>query len=110
LSALAEQPTVSEFAVDGLFIAQISIAKATTIVPQHSHRYDHLTFLARGSVRVFCDGSSAREVAAPGAIKIPAGAKHLFETLTDDVLLLCIHNTNRSGAVEVIEEHQIACP
>jgi quercetin dioxygenase-like cupin family protein len=109
LSALADQPTVTEFTADGLFVAHIEIAKVGTVVPQHSHRYEHLTFLAKGSVRVARDGFAARDLVAPATITVAANTKHLFETLTDDVLLLCIHNTTRSGTVEVIEEHQIAC-
>lgn len=107
LSVLVEQPTVTEFTAGGLFVAHIEIAKAGTVVPQHSHRYEHLTFLARGSVRVARDGFAARDLAAPSTITVAANTKHLFETLTDDVLLLCVHNVSRAGAVEVVEEHQI---
>lgn len=75
--------------------------------PQHAHSYPHLTLLERGGVRVHREDARAREVFAPAALIMPAGAKHLFETLTEGVVLLCVHNTSRAGQVEVASEHQI---
>lgn len=105
--ALAEQPTVTEFEADGVWAAQIVIALAGSLVPQHSHEWDHLTMLATGRVRVVENESVTGEYSAPAGILIKAGVKHLFETLTDNVTLYCIHNTARTGRVEVQDEHQI---
>ena len=105
--AAGRQPIVTHRRADGVEVVQIEIPDAGTLTPQHSHAYEHMTFLARGTVRVSRDGAEPREYRAPDAITIPARAKHLFETLTPSVLLLCIHNTARAGVIEVVEEHQI---
>ena len=101
------QPVVTEFGADGLAVLSIAIPDAGTLTPQHSHAYEHLTMLAAGSVRVSRTDAEAAEYTAPAGILIPAGVKHLFETLTPDVLMLCIHNTALTGRVEITEEHQI---
>lgn len=105
--ALAEQPKVSTFEADGIWTAQIVVALAGSLVPQHSHEYDHLTLLATGRVRVLEAGVVTGEYSAPAGIVIKAGVKHLFETLTDNVTIYCIHNVARLGRVEVRDEHQI---
>jgi quercetin dioxygenase-like cupin family protein len=83
------------------------IPKAGTIVPQHSHAYDHTSFVASGSVAVRGGPSGPSIVQAPAPIFIPAGVKHSFTSLEDNTLVLCIHNVSRAGFVEVREEHQI---
>ena len=106
-TAAERQPIVTQHEADGVAVVQIEISDRGTVSPQHSHMYSHITMLARGAVRVSCDGRPAREHQAPAAITIPACTKHLFETLTPDVLLLCIHNTARGGGIQIVEEHQI---
>ena len=103
----ARQPTVTYHRADGVSVVQIEIADQGTITPQHAHPYEHMTMLARGMVRVSCADAEPVEYRAPVAITIPRMVKHLFETLTPDVLLFCIHNTARTGEVQVAEEHQI---
>jgi hypothetical protein len=46
------------------------------------------------------------DLAAPEGKVIKAGVKHTFQTLTDDVVLLCVHDA-RLG-VEIENEHQLA--
>jgi len=89
-------------AADGVFIKEMRIPKSGTLVPQHSHEYDHTSFVAKGSVT--CEGKTYH---APFPIYIKAGVKHMFQSLEDDTLVLCIHNVSRAGHVEVREEHQI---
>jgi hypothetical protein len=92
--------TEEYIAADGVFIKEIRLPKAGTLVPQHSHEYDHTSYLAKGSV--LFEGA---EIKAPKPIFIPAGKKHTFISLEDDTLILCIHNVARTGVVEVREEH-----
>ena len=107
LGALPDQPTVTEHVADGVAVMRIEIASVATLVPQHVHEWAHLTMLERGAVRVFRDDAGPSEYTAPAAIVIPAHVPHLFETLTDGVVLLCIHNTARAGSIDVADEHQI---
>jgi quercetin dioxygenase-like cupin family protein len=104
----AEQPYGVEIHTsDGVFIKQMTIPKAGTIVPQHVHSYSHASMLAVGSVRVWKNGVLAAVEKAPKAIEIEAGVAHTFQSLEDNTILYCIHNISRTGEVEIEREHQI---
>lgn len=103
-----EQPPMVEMeTIDGVFIKQMFLTQAGTIVPQHSHAYDHGSLLARGSVRVWRDGVLDGDHTAPEILFIPAAVKHTFMSLVDDTIVYCIHNLSRSEAVEILEEHHL---
>lgn len=98
------QPYGIEYtAADGVFIKEMRIPDANTVVPQHSHKFDHTSFLAVGSV-IF----EGKQYDAPHPFYIPAFKKHTFQSLTPNTLILCIHNVSRSGEVEIAEEHQLS--
>lgn len=107
--AAVEQPISTEIKMaDGVFIKTMVVAKAGTVIPQHSHAFSHTSCLVRGSVRVMVDGEHLGDFTAPCGIVIEAGRKHLFQTLTPDVIVLCIHDIGTAeGNVEILEEHQI---
>jgi quercetin dioxygenase-like cupin family protein len=108
LEAAAEQPYGVEIRMaDGIFIKQITVPKAMTLVPQHSHTYDHTSMIAVGSFRVWKNGELLGDVTAPTGLMIEAGAKHAFLSLTDGATIYCIHNISRTGEMEIQEEHQI---
>lgn len=65
----------------------------------HSHAYDHLSVLARGSVRLTVAGST-RDVTGPCALTIMAGETHKLIALTDAVWF-CIHPTDETDATKV---------
>jgi hypothetical protein len=88
----------------GVWVKPTIMPDAGMVVPQHSHRYDHVSFLATGSVRVWQDGEMTGEYQAPASICIPALKKHLFEILEPRTLILCIHNAERGDLAEVSEE------
>ena len=75
----------------GIFCKTWSVADAGTILPQHSHEFPHLSLIVRGSVRVQCGDDDMGEFHAPATIKIAAHAFHTFLTLTDGVMIACIH-------------------
>lgn len=103
-----EQPPIWErTTTDDIFIKQLYIEKAFTLVPQHSHEYAHTTLLVAGSVRVWKDGVLLGDFEAPNMVLIPAYAKHTFQSLEGNTLLYCIHNVMRTGKVEIYEEHQL---
>ena len=108
LKASKNQPSVVEiFTSDGVSSMQIQVPDAGSLIPQHSHEYEHITLLAQGKIRAWKDGKYLGEFKAPAHLVIPANSKHTFETLVDDVLLYCIHNVERTGKIDVKEEHQI---
>jgi mannose-6-phosphate isomerase-like protein (cupin superfamily) len=97
---------VEHATADGIFVKQMVIPKAGTIVPTHAHSYDHTTMVAKGSVDVWADGVFQRRYDAPEAIYIPALVKHRIVSLVDDCICYCIHRM-RDGGAAVHEEHQI---
>ena len=110
LTALAatDQPYGVEIKMaDGIFVKQMVLSHAATVVPQHSHEHDHLSMLAVGSVALWRDGVFVKEFTAPCGISIPARTKHAFVSLSDFVVIYCIHNIERSGEVDIHAEHQL---
>ncbi len=97
-----------EFYIDGgLFVKQMSMPFTGTLVPQHSHAYDHVSMLALGSVRVWADNILVGDFTAPKPITIKAGVKHTFMSLEDDTLIYCIHRLDENNEVPILEEHQL---
>jgi hypothetical protein len=100
IDAIRENPAYKEieseyvqFAeVDDIWVRAYSIAKAKSVIAQHVHVHDHMTLVSRGAVEAWQDGQLLGEFKAPAIIKIPAGRKHAFTALTDDVVLCCLHN------------------
>lgn len=108
---LDEQPISTEIKMaDGIFVKSMLIQRAGTFVPQHSHSYDHLSMLAVGAVAVWEDGEPAGTHYAPKGLTIRAGVKHTFRSLVDNTLIYCVHRIDRTGEVEIAEEHQIVSP
>lgn len=102
------QPGSDEFTLtDGVFVKTMVLHDVDMFVPQHSHAYDHTSFLAKGSVRAWADGEFVGEFRAPHPIFIAAGVKHAFQSLEPNTLVLCIHNVSRKGEVEVLDEHSL---
>lgn len=93
---------------DGVFVKQITIPYEDTLVPQHSHLWDHTTLLAHGSMFVWKDGTLDKQYRAPAMLLIKAGVKHKFYTLTDNVVLYCIHNLHNKNVVDILEEHHLS--
>lgn len=83
--------------VDDIWIRAYTVPKAKTVISQHIHTHDHITLVSRGTVEAWQDGELLGEFSAPSVIKIPAGKKHAFKALTDDVSLCCLHNLRGTG-------------
>ena len=96
-----------EFTIqDGIFIKQMYLKDAGMFVPQHSHKYEHASMLAYGSIRVWQDGELKGDFKAPVPINIPAGCKHTFMSLEPETVVYCIHNCERFGGVEIEDHHE----
>lgn len=108
LAAATRQPETTDLRMaDGVFCKTIRVHKAHSLVPQHSHAFPHVSVIVRGSVRLSIDGRPAGTYMAPFGIFIAACRKHLFETLEDDTIILCVHDIGTAENVEIAEEHQI---
>lgn len=92
------QPIGREYRAGGSFVKEMDIAKSGTIIPQHAHSYEHISYVAKGAVEF-----EGKRYDAPHAIVVPAFKKHTFTALMDETLVLCIH----SCEPDMVEEHQI---
>lgn len=104
----AEQPISTEIKMfDGVFVKSMCIQRAGTYIPQHSHTYPHVSVLVKGAVRLWRDGVLDGDHYAPKGILIPAGVKHLFQSLQDGATVLCVHDIGTAESVDVLEEHHL---
>jgi quercetin dioxygenase-like cupin family protein len=92
---------------DGVFCKTLRVIMANTVIPQHAHAYDHVSVIVRGSVHLWQDGEDRGCHHAPVGILIEARSKHLFQTLEDDTIILCVHDIGTAEDVEIVEEHSL---
>jgi quercetin dioxygenase-like cupin family protein len=92
------EPDYVEFAeVDGMWVRAYTLEKQHHVVAQHAHEHDHITLLASGSVTFWRNGEQVSQHEAPAVITVPAGYKHAFVALSDNVVLCCLHNLRGTG-------------
>lgn len=105
---MTRQPLGNISIYGGVFVKEMLTPEAGTLIPQHAHTYDHISFLAAGAVRVWRNNVLVGDFTAPESIKIPALAKHRFLTLENWTLILCIHALadGETEADLIHEEHQ----
>lgn len=84
------QPLGREYTTGKAFIKEMDLEFAGMVVPQHAHAYEHISYVARGSV--LFEGRLIRAGTHEAAITVPAHKKHTFQSLEDDTLVLCIHD------------------
>jgi mannose-6-phosphate isomerase-like protein (cupin superfamily) len=76
--------------VANLWSKQMHFKKLGDTEQGHSHKFDHLTLLASGSLQVIVDGAVS-EFKAPQMIYIEAGKVHELIALEDNTVAYCIH-------------------
>jgi quercetin dioxygenase-like cupin family protein len=94
----------------GIFIKTWTVPDRGTMMPQHSHVWPHISYIVSGAVRVWRDDEELGDFVGPCPFKIPALAKHRFLTLSDNVVILCIHNadhTDEAGEPSIAAEYHI---
>lgn len=105
---LADQAETTDLRMaDGVFCKTIRVRKAHRFIPQHSHSFAHVSVVVRGAVRLWRDGVLGGDFQAPIGVTIAAHVKHLFETLEDETIILCVHDIGTAEGVKIDEEHQI---
>jgi hypothetical protein len=95
---------------EGIYCKAYTVPDAETLLPQHSHRWGHVTAVTSGAVRVWRDGVQLGDFHAPSLISIPAHMMHAFLTLTPATGLLCIHNADHAeadGEPPIAEHHNL---
>jgi hypothetical protein len=105
MSCLDVQESAEFRTPDNIFLKEMNLKDAGTVVRQHAHKYGHTTLLARGKLRAWRDGELLGDFAAPAQIFIPAKTKHAFVSLEADTLAYCIHRMEGDGPVEITDIH-----
>lgn len=85
---------------DGLYAKQMHVP-AGYVVGTHTHKYSHLSILAKGKVIVRTDDSE-KLVEAPACLEIEKGIHHSIEAL-EDAVWFCIHATNETD-VDMVDQ------
>ena len=106
LKRAPRQPeTISVTIYGGVFYKVWRVPDMSTLIPQHSHDYDHMTIIIAGAVRVWRDDELVGDFLAPSTVQIPKHCKHSFLTLTSGTIFGCVHREDTANAV--YEEHII---
>lgn len=90
----------------GIYLKTWAVPDRGTLLPQHAHAWDHISYVVSGAVRVWRGGELIGDFVGPAAIKIPAREKHQFLTMSDRVLIACIHASD-SAEIEIAEENNL---
>lgn len=107
MTVLPQAETLGLLIVDEVFVKSHRLPIKGMMVPQHVHRYPHISLCAGGAVRVEAKGLAPRTLYAGDMVTIAAGVSHLFTALADNTLVACIHNASRTGDVEIEAEHNL---
>ena len=98
LSLNAEPATSRRYGPFGnVFLRPMYFAGAGSVIQGHTHNYDHMTLIARGSVlaEFEWEGQKIERVYAadPHVVEIcvKKNVRHKFTALTDDVVATCVY-------------------
>jgi quercetin dioxygenase-like cupin family protein len=89
---------IEHYFSSGIYAKESRIPAGHVLV-QHSHKHDHLSILASGSVEIVVDGKTS-VINAPACFTIEANKHHGVKTLTDAVWY-CIHATDCTDENEI---------
>ena len=88
--------------VCGIYARSIFLPHAGTKVPQHSHNYDHASFVGSGSVRLIANGALVGDFKAGQLIEVKANTDHLFVALEPNTRIACLHHTASAEAAKKV--------
>jgi quercetin dioxygenase-like cupin family protein len=100
-------PEPFQLLADGVLVNAYTFPERRTVVPQHAHALDHISYIAHGAAHAWVDGEYRGIHVGPCGLFIPAGVKHAFLTEQPGTVLLCIHNLHGEKAVRVLAEHEL---
>lgn len=84
------QPDINIGLTCNVFVRQMHFINAGDVELGHTHPFDHLSLLAKGSVNIKVDGVST-EFTAPHMIWIRADKNHEITATSNNTVVYCIH-------------------
>jgi quercetin dioxygenase-like cupin family protein len=86
-----------------IWVRQHVLEKKGNSFPGHTHKFDHVTLLSKGSVMVHVEGKEPKKFTAPTFIIIRKEHQHNIEALEDDTLYYCVFALRNIDG-EVVED------
>ena len=96
------QPIVNIGMVANVYIRSMIFAEAGDCEQCHKHAFDHITLLAKGSVKVISEGVETI-FNAPHMIFIPKDKNHELIALEKDTLAYCIHGIREKDTGDIVD-------
>ncbi len=98
-------PLITIGQVANVFIRMMTFDKAGDIEEGHTHEFDHVTLLSKGSLKITVDGKDTT-FTAPHLIFIAKDKEHRLEALEDGTIACCIHGI-RNSSEDLVDESMI---
>jgi hypothetical protein len=73
-----------------IWIVQNHFKKAGAILGEHEHKFDHVSLLVKGKVRIEVKGHPAKEFTGPTFIIIRKDKAHRITALEDETIIFCL--------------------
>ncbi len=103
-------PAITIACVSNLFVRQMHFKNAGDVELGHKHNFDHITLLARGSLRVRV-GDEQKDFVAPCPIFIHKDIEHELTALEDNTIAHCIHALRDGNRVEdIVDPEMVPAP
>lgn len=99
-------PAIKIGCVANLYSRMMHFVSAGHIEHGHTHQFDHLTLLAKGSLRVTVEGHTT-DFTAPHMIYIRADKRHELVSLEDDTVAYCIHVLHDKETGDILDPSMI---
>jgi quercetin dioxygenase-like cupin family protein len=96
-------PEVSFNMVDGVWCKQMHFKEKGCTMSGHTHTHNHLTLLAKGSLKVTVEGK-VTVFTAPHMIFIHKDNAHELVALEDDTVAYCIHAVRDADTGDIIDQ------
>lgn len=101
-----------EFVSGNIFVREMAFETAGAVITGHSHNFDHVTYVARGAIRIDAldaDGAVTRTIDKAASanhnwVLIRAQVCHRITALEDGTIAHCIYS-HRNPQGEVVVEY-----
>lgn len=98
-----DQISIKIALLSGVWCKQMNFKQAGAVMHGHTHKYNHITLLAKGSLNVTVNNVST-EFRAPHMIFIHKDHEHELRSLEDDTVAYCIHAVREKYTGEIVDE------
>ena len=101
-----KEPTVQIGCVSNVYIRMMHFHNAGDVEHGHTHGFDHVSFLTKGSVKMLVEGVE-KTFTAPHMILVKKEFEHEITALEPDTILCCIHALRDNDTGDILDPDQI---